>query len=313
MGLFMTSHTVPVAILSTGASLWAWGVDGHEITARVAAQHLNNKAAGRIIAVIRADISDDAAKDLRSAVSGADPRAGLTAAMARMAVWPDQMPNGKGHTGPWHFIDMGLSEGAAAMSQRCPGGNCVVARINEISANLKAGRKLGTFTPAVQLRFLIHFLGDIHQPLHAATNHDAGGNCLPVQGIGAGNLHSAWDSTLVKEAMRAEIRPMPAALEATLGSRRGEFQKLTDPAGIAAESFTVAKDKAYGRAQPKVPVFPGFKHVRVSECQTGSPAAKFAVDGVKSYRNAETTRVIREQLYKGGVRLAQILNTIYGQ
>jgi len=61
---------------------------------------------------------------------------------------------------------------------------CIVDKIAQLQTNLRNGSKLETFEPFEELKFLIHFVGDIHQPLHAATNQDAGGNCLETTGLG---------------------------------------------------------------------------------------------------------------------------------
>src|SRR5262245_10149153 len=90
-----------------------------------------------------------------------------------MATWPDCMglnANGKckqkGVTGPWHFIDVGLFEGPGHVDERSGAGSCLTEKIPTLIDNLKAGRDLVasdtlTFTPDRELRFLIHFLGDI--------------------------------------------------------------------------------------------------------------------------------------------------------
>src|SRR5262245_20565678 len=64
-----------------------------------------------------------------------------------------------------------------------------------------------TFGVDQELRFLIHFLGDIHQPLHASTNADAGGNCVKVTGFsGSDNLHSTWDTALASAPVSVRRR-----------------------------------------------------------------------------------------------------------
>src|SRR5262249_972764 len=112
--------------------------------------------------------------------------------MALMATWPDCMGrdahnhcNPKGVTGPWHFVDVGLFEGPGHLAERCGSGSCVTEKIPTLIDNLKTGMDLVVtdepgealaFKPDRELRFLIHVLGDIHQPLHTVTNADAGGN-----------------------------------------------------------------------------------------------------------------------------------------
>ena len=82
-------------------------------------------------------------------------------------------------TAPWHFIDICLQDRRADIPARCPGGNCVTGKIDEYSKRLKDGN-YDRWGAAGDLAFLIHFVGDIHQPLHAANDADRGGNCIPV-------------------------------------------------------------------------------------------------------------------------------------
>ena len=78
-----------------------------------------------------------------------------------------------------------------------PAANCVTAKIDEYSKRLKDG-SYDRLSAAGDLAFLIHFVGDIHQPLHAATDYDRGGNCVTVDSRSRKNLHAVWDTTVVR-------------------------------------------------------------------------------------------------------------------
>ena len=128
----------------------------------------------------------------------------MAAAMASVASWADDVKRDT-NTGSWHFLDLAGSDQQAQLAARCPGGNCVTEKIRVMTANLKAHRGFprGTrvFTPTEELKFIIHLMGDLHQPLHAATNADAGGNCLTTDGFGTTELHAAWDGGMIRRIL----------------------------------------------------------------------------------------------------------------
>ena len=81
---------------------------------------------------------------------------------------------------------------------RCPAGNCVTDKIDEYEQRLKTGQ-YDRWGADGDLAFLIHFVADLHQPLHAANDQDLGGNCVMVESqFRTKNLHAAWDTTIVR-------------------------------------------------------------------------------------------------------------------
>jgi hypothetical protein len=97
-------------------------------------------------------------------------------AMAAASVRPDTEFREEDHaTAPWHSIDICLQDRRTDVPARCPAGGCVTAKIDEYIDRLKAGN-YDQWGAGGDLAFLIHLVGDIHQPLHAATDADRGGN-----------------------------------------------------------------------------------------------------------------------------------------
>jgi hypothetical protein len=146
------------------------------------------------------------------------------------------------------------------------------------------------------LKFLVHFVGDIHQPLHTIDNHDRGGNDVRVAALRgeegrATNLHSAWDTGLINlsaetEAARAE------RLLIDLASR---------PVGAGLDVVAWLEDN-HDVAVRTVYTYPGFT-------PTGPPADPVTLD--EAYR-AAAMPVIDRQLQLGGARLAALLNALIG-
>src|SRR5204863_8239635 len=136
-------------------------------------------------------------------------------------------------------------------------------------------------------------------------------------------LHSVWDTGLVREVIEELDEDTTQALVTKYDSLRTQFQAVTDAAAITKESFQLAKDEVYakgilnqrgpnGRAA-SIPVFPRYVDVSPRECDTEAPARirNLTVDGEESYSTDETHAVIEKQLYKAGVRLARILETVF--
>src|ERR1700681_1024382 len=179
---------------------WAWGNEGHQIVARIAAANLDDAAILKIAAILCKDTDDQLKLKTILSCDGTDTRETLANAMATVATWPDHMTGGKGPTADWHFIDIGLSEGADNMMNRCPTGGCIVSKITTYLENLPQHAPDGAWPEQKELEFMIHFFGDIHQPLHCATNADAGGNCEVTTGFPSSTeLHAVWDTALVRE------------------------------------------------------------------------------------------------------------------
>ena len=169
--------------LALALPTWAWGPQGHTLVALIAAMRLDCSA--------RTHVADPPPPP-------ADAEA-LADAMADASTWADEIKHvseGSG-TGNWHFLDLADSDGGDEIAERHPGGDCITAKLSELRQALEAGQGLHfqnhNYSSADVLRFIIHFMGDLHQPLHCATNADAGGNCLHTKGFGATELHAAWD------------------------------------------------------------------------------------------------------------------------
>jgi hypothetical protein len=318
------SVVIALGLAMPSPEVLAWGDDGHQIVGRIAARRLTANTKRRLVSILR-EGGDDQLHLPMLLGPLSDPQPSLTTlaeALGRMATWPDHMPGGKGHTGPWHFVDFGLFEGPNTTANRCAEG-CVTELITTLVANVRTNKSITvleasgvtrTFPVDKELRFLVHLFGDIHQPLHASTNADAGGNCEKATGFnGSSNLHSVWDTALVKLVKKPTLDGSATALIT-------EFQSnvlaggITDPRQIAGESFALAKNETYPKVKPTaIPVIDHFVDVAPSECSTKAPLEirSVSVNGPASFDNAASKKIVREQLFKAGVRLATVLNTLF--
>ncbi len=145
------------------------------------------------------------------------------------------------------------------------------------------------------------------------SDADAGGNCVNVRGFEPiHNLHAVWDVTLVNQLVAREGSDPAAKIDSELQKKLRPWQDYGNIDRIAAESFRLAKSEVYGKARPRLPVVPTFIDVQPRNCSTEAPESlrRVIVDGPRSY-GPHSVDVVRKQLYKGGVRLAAMLNAIY--
>jgi S1/P1 Nuclease len=150
-------------------------------------------------AVIAAEnVTPNARLHIAQILSAPADTASVEKAMAAASVRPDtEFRDEDRATAQWHYIDICLQDKESDLPARCPHGNCVTAKIDEYARRLR-DRDYDKWGAADDLAFLIHFVGDIHQPLHSTTNADRGGTCQQVNVAPAEeNLHYAWDDAVV--------------------------------------------------------------------------------------------------------------------
>ena len=186
------------------------------------------------------------------------------------------------YTKTWHYVNVDPEEGTYAESKKDSAGDAVVA-INTLVENLKSG-ELTPEEERVQLMMLIHIVGDMHCPMHAGRKSDRGGNGTKVKYFGSQKkLHSVWDSEIVESAHRWGY---------------SEWQEQVDRA-------TPKQVQAYMQGTPNDWIEETV--VIASDIYTNSTnGANLSYDYVAMY-----TPIIEQQLLKGGIRLAKLLEEIY--
>ena len=159
--------------LATSTAL-AWGTEGHQTVALLAEKDLSPTA--------RAEVNR---------LLALEPGATL----ASISTWADEHRSPQ--TAAWHYVNFPQGDCSYQVERDCPERRCVVAAI------ARQAELLGSTAPDdVRLRalkYLVHFVGDVHQPLHAGYKDDKGGNTYQLQAFMRGsNLHAVWDSGLIK-------------------------------------------------------------------------------------------------------------------
>ncbi|USI72875.1 S1/P1 nuclease [Sphingomonas morindae] len=265
---------------------FAWGFQGHRIVAEIARAELTPAVRAKVDAILANDGDALTAHD-----------------MASEATWAD-VYRSRGHreTGSWHFVDTEI-DGSVDQDAACfghpapdqpastgPAQDCVVDKIREFAAELAAP---GTAPQErlFALKFLLHFIGDEHQPLHASDKHDRGGNCilLSLGGSRTQNLHAYWDTNVV-QALGSDPAQVAAMLRARITpALRTQWQK-GDAASWAQEAYGIARSLAYSAGSP-------------AACsQDPAPITLPAGYDLKAQAAAAV------QLERAGVRLGLVLN-----
>ncbi len=282
-----------LAVLLCSVSAWGWGPDGHEIVAIIAADNLTPAAAGHVADILGAP---------------ADKQS-IASAMAVASILPDtRFRDEDPLTRPWHFIDICLQDRRADVAARCPRGNCVTGKIDEYSKRLKEGN-YDRWNADGDLAFLIHFVGDVHQPLHAANDEDRGANCITVApNVRAKDLHAVWDTTVVRrlEYSVDSGRPFRTArrLERTYAAE-SKTDSWIPAADIAWESNQIARSDIYAAL-----------HIPIEPCR---PTANLCLNPLGHAAELDSAyldhadEVAGHQLAKAGFRLASLLNQIWPQ
>lgn len=187
------------------------------------------------------------------------------------------------YTKTWHYanVDKGFTYETMPKNEK----GDVVAAIDEIAAELKSG-KLTPEQENINLRFLIHLVGDIHAPMHAGHSNDLGGNKIMVKFFGRNKkLHSIWDTDLVEFSHKWSYTEWQQQLDRLCPPEDKAAIAVGRPADWLNESREIA-----------------------SGIYISTPAKTKVSFGYVAYY----APVIEKRLLAGGLRLAKLLNEIYG-
>ena len=208
---------VLLAALAVSTQAWAWGSQGHQVVAAMGWELLQPATRTEINRLLALEPGET---------------------LESLSTWADEHRNPA--TGPWHYVNFPRGNCQYDAQRDCPEGHCVVAAIERAravwasTADDKARLKA--------LKYLVHLVGDIHQPLHAGYRDDRGGNKFQLRAFMRGsNLHAVWDSGLLRQldlenqALVAQLRKIPlrgADVHASMARAAEESCRLVAQAGF---------------------------------------------------------------------------------
>jgi hypothetical protein len=288
----------------------AWGCKGHQTVALIAEKHLTPEARQWVLKLL----SENPIDPKLSRYCGGASRD----LMADASTWADDV-RGERKNGPWHYIDIPRGSKRGPLEPFCGQEGCVTRAISEQLAILK-DPKADAVKRAEALRYIIHFVGDLHQPLHTVTNADEGGNCVPVKYFRRGshehnhsfspNLHSIWDTAILeRDAEGADPAEYAETLDAQFAADIEGWQK----AGIHVdewvwEGYDFAENVVYGDLTPKVAIEPNVVlHSCSDDNNIGERLLHQNITAGEAYQE-KAASVTEKRIAEGGVRLAMILN-----
>lgn len=245
-----------LALLAVAPLAWAWSALGHRLVGELAQRHLTPAALAQVEALL-----------------AGEPEPTL----AGVANWADTLRNTDPArfkaTSKWHYVNAQGGGCDFDVARDCPNGDCVVAAIDRQRAIL-ADRSQPLAARRDALKFIVHFVGDVHQPMHAGNRTDSGGNGFQVSlttplapeayardkyvsGVMGTNLHAVWDYYILGErglslsqyADRLDALPWPPAPETPLSPPMAwarESCRLIDARGLYPASHKM--DSAYPTA-----------------------------------------------------------------
>jgi hypothetical protein len=300
-------------LLCAASPAYGWWCEGHEVVAMIAAKHIGANAQAAVDMLLKKypPAAERFCKDTPDN------------AMAIASTWADDVKRTE-KTATWHYMDipLGLKKGDPEMycepiGPAVNGGErpgCILSALRS-NLNILHSKNESDEEKAAALRYLIHLVGDLHQPLHTTGNNDQGGNCTPVQFFAEpkiANLHSVWDGMILKKDLAAKHVTLPqlaAELDQRYQSKAASWTKQGPQFDKWAwEGHVVAQKVVYADLDPKPPV----------EAYIARPVCKVEAEKfgalhilVGDAYQAEAAPVVEEQLAKAGYRLAEILNDIW--
>jgi hypothetical protein len=273
------------ALLTLSTPAAAWWEYGHETVGRIA--------------------FDSARPETRAAIRKLMAQGRLletpecsVATIELVSYWPDcvkPLAERFSYASPWHYQNVDICK-PFDLKAPCKDGNCVSAQI-ERQARLLADRTVPTRERLMALAFLVHFMGDLHQPMHAGDHGDLGGNRVAANyGVigGRANLHGIWDGWLAERA----ISTPPGGADAILAS-------VSQPGRVRIAQGSV---EDWSREMWEKSRSQSYQSLLGDPC-AAPPAERPTLD------EAEVRALIplvRDNVLNGGIRLARLLDDALG-
>lgn len=288
---------VSIILIVPTRSVFAWGDEGHEIVGVIAYARLTPAVKKKVDALLGADKDKLTAPDFVSRAAWADKYRDSDRFGAKVRY--------EG-THNWHFVDIEIDDGnidsacnnhpnlpPGTAASAGPAKDCLVDKIDQFIAELHDS-SIAKPEKILALKFLLHFVGDLHQPLHAADHKDRGGNQVPVlfaHRTKPDDLHSYWDTNLVQR-LGHDPRAVGASLNKQISKAKADEWAKGTSTDWAKGSFGQAKTVVYN--------FTGEQQFIDDHGGKG--------EHLDATYDNRALPVVREQLSKAGVRLAAVLN-----
>jgi hypothetical protein len=271
-----------MAFIGSASPVGAWGDLGHQIVCQIALQELNDKARAEVVRLIALDERFQSFTDA--------------------CTWPDH-PRKRAEE---HFINVARTV-QTITTPTCPAvPKCLFTAmafdLNVLSTSHDDQAKLAS------LKFLGHWMGDIHQPLHVSFADDHGGGFIRESGPCVNNLHAVWDTCIIEKKLGTDPQTVARDLLDGLPDDTKASWVAVPIEGWANESFQVTRRKSIGYC-----VLISTRRVYQKGNETYSEGEEEKVVVVDVAYLELHAPLVRNRLQRVGIRLANLLNTLLGQ
>ncbi|TXD51952.1 MULTISPECIES: S1/P1 nuclease [unclassified Polaribacter] len=235
-----------------------WGKNGHRVTGKIAEKHLTRKAKKQIDKLLKGQ------------------------SLAFVSTFADEIKSDRKYSKyyPWHYVNMNLDQ-TYQEAEKNPKGDLVTG-INACIEILK-DKTSSEEDKAFHLKLLIHFVGDLHQPMHIGQKEDKGGNAVQVEWFGKGtNLHAVWDSKMIDDWEMSYVE-------------------------LANNAADLSKEEIKAIEQGTIIDWVHEVHKITKEVYNSVEKG----ENLRYQYSYDHFGTVRMQLQKGGIRLAKVLNEIY--
>lgn len=270
-----------LVFMSFTFSAFAWGPTGHRVVGEIAEKRLNFRVK----------------KKLNSLLDGHS--------LARVSNWPDKIksePEKYSHTFRWHYTDWPLSSQQYDFENN---SGSLISSINKMIEQMK-NKKLPKGDRAFAIKFLVHLIGDLHQPLHVGNGKDRGGNdCKVIFHDEKVNLHSLWDSKMIL-ATRLSFKELTEFVEV---ASKKEIKKYENGEVLdwARESRDL-RPSLYPEDLNSLKQKKNSEDTLPSYCQKGKSLTDEELPKLGYKYSYRFLPIVEKRLLQAGVRLAKVLN-----
>ncbi|MBH0072030.1 MULTISPECIES: S1/P1 nuclease [Pseudoalteromonas] len=258
--------TLVVSAVFVCTNAHAWGQNGHRIIAKIAESHLSETTKTKLLPLLNNE------------------------SLAQVSTWPDEMRSAPGEfwqrkSSRWHYINTSANKPISLNHSHTKNKESVTNILEGIHYSIKVLQDEQSSLDAKQfsLRFLVHLVGDSHQPFHAGRADDRGGNNIKVKHFGQEtNLHSLWDSKLI-EGENLSYTEFADFINTNNQTLISEYLTST-PTSWLVESNNLA-ESIYNKNETNISYSYIFDHMPI----------------------------IKTRLQQGGIRLAGLLNSLFDE
>ncbi|KAJ3061657.1 hypothetical protein HK102_009031 [Quaeritorhiza haematococci] len=274
----------------------AWGQEGHQLTGMIAQGFLSEQASKHVAEVLENQYNGE---------------------LSRAATWADVVKNKMGWTRTWHYINTNdnAPQSCSVKPERdCPDGNCVLGAITNATVQLQCHEgypTVGKVERSMALKFLIHWFGDMAQPLHACGRQRGGNDARALFDGRETNMHAIWDTSILRKRINDDFEGDMVKYSEHLAHKvlSGTYGDITTLIAPDATTRTIPESTLF-LADPVAWV----QDANGIDCSLVWPAFDRNPSQDLSgeyYQNAFA--VVDEQLAKAGYRMGKFVSMIFDE